>query len=169
MVESRSSRNNPKRDWYIWRDPKPDGSPPNNWRSYFTPSAWEFDEATGQYYFHSFAVEQPDLNWANPEVREAIYDMMRFWLDQGIDGFRMDAIALLAKPEVFLDADNPDDIRYLANNPGVHDYLREMHDKVLKDYDIMTVGEVADEMPRWDMKRFKEIQQAWYDVFHGRG
>ncbi|MDQ0338369.1 oligo-1,6-glucosidase [Caldalkalibacillus uzonensis] len=196
FLESRSSRNNPKRDWYIWRDPKPDGSPPNNWRSYFTPSAWEFDEATGQYYFHSFAVEQPDLNWANPEVREAIYDMMRFWLDQGIDGFRMDAIALLAKPEVLLDADKPEDIRYLANNPGVHDYLREMHDKVLKHYDIMTVGEVAfakpeqgilyvaedrrelhtlfhfevaDEMPRWDMKRFKEIQQAWYDVFHGRG
>ncbi|TDY49646.1 oligo-1,6-glucosidase [Alicyclobacillus sacchari] len=195
FLESRSSRHNPKRDWYIWRDGK-DGAPPNNWRSYFTPSAWEWDEVTGQYYFHSFATEQPDLNWANTDVRNAIYDMMKFWLDKGIDGFRMDAINLLAKPALFSDADNPSDISYLANNPGIHEYLREMHDRVLKHYDVMTVGEipfvtpeeglkyvgqdrgelhtlfhfqVCDEMPGWDMLRFKSIQKRWHEVFYGRG
>jgi len=190
FIESRSSKDNPKRDWYIWRDK------PNNWRSYFTPSAWEYDEKTGQYYFHSFAVEQPDLNWENEEVREEIYKMMRFWLDKGIDGFRLDAIALLAKPEGFPDAENPYDIRYLTNNPGVHEYLQEMHEKVLKHYDIFTVGEVAfvspeeglkyvgedrnelhtlfhfevcDEMPTWDPIRFKQIQKRWYEGLWGKG
>ncbi|MGG4036022.1 alpha-glucosidase [Paenibacillus cisolokensis] len=195
FLESRSSRSNPKRDWYIWKDPK-DGKEPNNWRSYFSPSVWEWDEKTGQYYFHSFAVDQPDLNWANPEVREAVYEMMRYWLDKGIDGFRLDAIALLAKPERFDDADNPHDIRYLTNNPGLHDFLKEMNEKVLRHYDIMTVGEVAyvspeegllyvgedrhelnalfhfevaDEMPGWDMLRFKEIQKNWYQKLKGKG
>lgn len=195
FIESRSSRHNPKRDWYIWKDPV-DGQPPNNWRSYFSPSTWEYDERTQQYYFHSFAVEQPDLNWENPEVRKAVYDLMRFWLDKGIDGFRLDAIALLAKPEGYPNAENPEDIRYLTNNPGVHDYLREMHDQVLQHYDIITVGEVAfvrpeqgllyveegrrelhtlfhfevaDEMPSWDMQRFKAIQKSWHEVFYKRG
>jgi oligo-1,6-glucosidase len=190
FIESRSSKDNPKRNWYIWRDK------PNNWRSYFTPSAWEYDAATGQYYFHSFAVEQPDLNWENPEVREEIYKMMRFWLDKGIDGFRLDAIALLAKPKDFPDASNPEDIRYLTNNPGVHEYLQEMNEKVLKHYDIFTVGEVAfvspkeglkyvgedrnelhtlfhfevcDEMPSWEPLRFKEIQKRWYEGLWGKG
>ncbi|MED0656304.1 alpha-glucosidase [Anoxybacillus ayderensis] len=190
FLESRSSKDNPKRDWYIWRDK------PNNWRSYFTPSAWEYDDNTGQYYFHSFAVEQPDLNWENEEVREEIYKMMRFWLDKGIDGFRLDAIALLAKPDGFPDAENPHDIRYLTNNPGVHDYLKEMNEKVLKHYDIFTVGEVAfvspeeglkyvgedrnelhtlfhfevcDEMPTWDPIRFKQIQKRWYEGLWGKG
>jgi oligo-1,6-glucosidase len=190
FLESRSSKDNPKRNWYIWRDK------PNNWRSYFTPSAWEYDAATGQYYFHSFAVEQPDLNWENPEVREEIYKMMRFWLDKGIDGFRLDAIALLAKPNDFPDAENPEDIRYLTNNPRVHEYLREMNEKVLKHYDIFTVGEVAfvspkeglkyvgedrnelhtlfhfeicDEMPSWEPLRFKEIQKRWYEGLWGKG
>jgi oligo-1,6-glucosidase len=196
FLESRSAKDNPKRDWYIWRDGKANGEPPNNWRSYFAPSTWEYDERTGQYYFHSFAVEQPDLNWENPELRQEIYKMMRFWLDKGIDGFRMDAISLLAKQKGFPDADNPDRISYLGNNPGIHDYLKEMHDQVLKHYDIMTVGEiafitpedgvlfvgedrgeldtlfhfeVADDMPTWDMLRFKEIQQRWYDGLKGRG
>ncbi|REK64745.1 MAG: glucohydrolase [Cohnella sp.] len=195
FLESRSSRDNPKRDWYIWRDGK-NGEPPNNWRSYFSPSAWEWDEATGQYYFHSFAVEQPDLNWKNPELRREIYRMMRFWLDKGIDGFRLDAIALLAKPEGFPDAENPEDIRYLTNNPGLHDYIREMNEQVFRHYDIVTVGETAfvspeeglkfvgedrkelntlfhfevcDEMPAWDMLRFKEIQRRWYKVLWGKG
>lgn len=190
FLESRSSKDSPKRDWYIWRDK------PNNWRSYFTPSAWEYDETTGQYYFHSFAVEQPDLNWKNREVREEIYKMMRFWLDKGIDGFRLDAIALLAKPEGFPDATNPYDIRYLTNNPGLHDYLREMNEQVFKHYDIFTVGEVAfvspeeglkyvaedrhelhtlfhfevcDEMPSWDPLRFKQIQKRWYEALWGKG
>ena len=195
FVESRSSRDNPKRDWYIWKDPK-DGGAPNNWRSYFSPSAWTWDERTEQYYFHSFASEQPDLNWRNPELREEIYRTMRFWLDKGIDGFRLDAIALLAKPDGFPDAENPADIRYLTNNPGLHDYLREMNERTFARYDIVTVGEAAfvtpeeglkfvgedrgelnmlfhfeicDEMPEWDMLRFKRIQRRWYEGLWGKG
>lgn len=190
FIESRSSKDNPKRDYYIWRKDK------NNWRSYFTPSAWEYDERTGEYYFHSFAVEQPDLNWANPKVREEIYDMMRFWLDKGIDGFRMDVINLLAKQEGFPDSPHPDNISYLGNNPGIHDYLREMHDKVLQHYDVFTVGEipfvtpedgvlyvgedrgelntlfhfeVLDYIAYWDMGKFKDIQKRWYDGMWGKG
>lgn len=195
FVESRSSRDNPKRDWYIWQDAK-EGGPPNNWRSYFAPSAWEWDAATEQYYFHSFAVEQPDLNWRNPEVREAVYGMMRRWLDRGIDGFRLDAIALLAKPDGYPDAEQPEDIRYLTNNPGLHDYLREMNARAFAGYEIVTVGEAAyvtpeeglkfvgedrgeldmlfhfevcDEMPTWDMLRFKRIQRRWYTALWGKG
>lgn len=195
FVESRSSRDNPKRDWYIWKDAK-EGATPNNWRSYFSPSAWEWDEATGQYYFHSFAVEQPDLNWENPELRQAIYRMMRNWLDRGVDGFRLDAVALLAKPQAFPDAAQVDDIRYLTNNPGLHDFIREMNEQVFRHYDMVTVGETAfvtpeeglkfvgedrgeldmvfhfevcDEMPKWDMLRFKEIQRRWYAGLWGKG
>ena len=97
FIESRASRDDPKRDWYIWRDPKPDGSPPNNWMSNFGGSAWSFDEATGQYYYHAFLREQPDLNWRNPAVREAMYNVLRFWLDRGVDGFRVDVIWHLIK------------------------------------------------------------------------
>ncbi|MGM0873294.1 MAG: glycoside hydrolase family 13 protein [Bacillota bacterium] len=195
FIESKSSKNNPKRNWYIWEDPK-NGKEPNNWRSYFAPSAWEYDEATDQYYLHSFAVEQPDLNWKNPELRHEIYKMMRFWLDKGIDGFRMDVINLLAKQEGFPDAQDPYNISYLANNPGIHDYLQEMNREVLQNYDVMTVGEipfvtpeegllyvgedrnelntlfhfqVADEMPTWDMLRFKEIQSLWYQGLKRKG
>src|SRR3954454_5214273 len=99
FVESRSSRDNPKRDWYVWRDPKPDGSPPNNWISNFGGSAWEWDAATGQVYLHSFLREQPDLNWRNPAVRAPMYDALRFWLDRGVDGFRVDAIHHLVEDE----------------------------------------------------------------------
>jgi oligo-1,6-glucosidase len=195
FMESKSSRDNPKRDWYIWKDGV-DGGPPNNWRSYFSPSTWEWDKETEQYYFHSFAIEQPDLNWENPELRHEIYRMMRGWLDKGVDGFRLDAIALLKKPEGFADADDPGDIRYLTNNPGLHDYMREMHEEVFRHYDIVTVGETAyvtpeegllfvgedrrelntlfhfevcDEMPAWDMLRFKDIQRRWYKGLWGRG
>jgi alpha-glucosidase len=103
--ESKSSRTNPKRDWYIWKDPKPDGSPPNNWDSVFGGSAWELDETTGQYYMHSFLKDQPDLNWANPEVLAAIQQIMRFWYDRGVDGFRIDAILFTANDQEF--RDNP--------------------------------------------------------------
>ena len=92
FIQSLSSRDNPKRDWYIWRDRKPEGRPPNNWRSEFGGSAWQYDDATEQYYYHAFLAAQPDLNWRNPEAREAIYDVMRFWLDRGVDGFRVDVI-----------------------------------------------------------------------------
>jgi alpha-glucosidase len=105
FIDSRSCRGNPKRDWYIWRHAAPDGGPPNNWVSEFGGSAWEWDEATGQYYHHAFAREQPDLNWRNPDVREAMQGVLRFWLDRGIDGFRLDAVARLIKDDRF--RDNP--------------------------------------------------------------
>src|SRR5215471_15955607 len=97
FIESRSSRSNSKRDWYIWRDGKLDGSPPNNWLSQFGGPAWSLDAKSGQYYLHSFLRQQPDLNWRNPAVRKAMYDVLQFWLDRGVDGFRVDAIWLLIK------------------------------------------------------------------------
>ncbi|HWL06316.1 MAG TPA: alpha-amylase family glycosyl hydrolase [Xanthobacteraceae bacterium] len=109
FVESRSSRDNPKRDWYVWRDPKPDGAPPSNWTSEFGGSAWEFDPATGQYYYHAFLKEQPDLNWRNPAVQAAMLEVLRFWLDRGVDGFRVDAIHHLIEDELLRDNPlNPD-------------------------------------------------------------
>ncbi len=109
FLESCSSRDNPKRDWYIWRDPAADGGAPNNWLSEFGGSAWEFDSRTAQYYCHTFLREQPDLNWRNPQVRDAIYDVMRFWLECGVDGFRLDAIWYLLKDPQFRDNPrNPD-------------------------------------------------------------
>ncbi|HUP30425.1 MAG TPA: alpha-amylase family glycosyl hydrolase, partial [Usitatibacter sp.] len=103
--ESRSSRSSPKRDWYLWRDPAPGGGPPNNWLSVFGGSAWQWDEATGQYYYHAFLPEQPDLNWRNPEVVEAMLGVLRFWLDRGVDGFRVDVLWHLVKDDEF--RDNP--------------------------------------------------------------
>ena len=105
FVESRSARSSPKRDWYIWRDPKPDGAPPNNWLSEFGGPAWTFDETSGQYYYHAYLAAQPDLNWRNPEVRTAMLDVLRFWLARGVDGFRVDAIHHLFEDEQF--RDNP--------------------------------------------------------------
>ncbi|NVD08613.1 alpha-glucosidase [Vibrio sp. JPW-9-11-11] len=142
---SRSAKDHPKRDWYIWKDPKPDGSEPNNWESFFKPKAWTFDQTTGQYYLHLFSHRQPDLNWANPEVREAVYEMMHFWLKKGLGGFRMDVINMIGKPADFPDATIFDQgvagWEHWANNLLVHQYLREMHEKVLKHYDVLTVGE----------------------------
>ncbi len=147
FIESKSSLDNPKRDWYIWKEPKEDGSSPNNWGSYFTRSAWEKDEITEQYYLHLFSRKQPDLNWENPEVRRAVYDMMHFWLKKGIGGFRMDVINHLAKPGDYPDGALTEGgvlgIEHIANNSKVHEYLREMHEEVLKHYDIFTVGETA--------------------------
>ncbi|HEX6111029.1 MAG TPA: alpha-amylase family glycosyl hydrolase, partial [Geminicoccaceae bacterium] len=108
FLESRSSRGSPKRDWYIWRDPAPDGGPPTNWLSVFGGSGWEWDVATGQYYYHAFLKEQPDLNWRNPEVVAAMHDAMRFWLERGVDGFRVDVIWHLIKDDQFRrDPPNP--------------------------------------------------------------
>ncbi|HZH28014.1 MAG TPA: alpha-amylase family glycosyl hydrolase [Azospirillaceae bacterium] len=152
--ESRSSRSNPKRDWYIWRDPGPDGGPPNNWMSNFGGPAWEWDEATGQYYYHAFLREQPDLNWRNPEVRAAMYDVLRFWLDRGVDGFRVDVIWHLIKDAQFRDnPPNPgyqssqaDINRFLqvhsADQPEVHEVVADMR-KVLEEYeDRVLIGEI---------------------------
>ena len=136
FVESRSSRNNPKRDWYIWRDGKPDGQPPNNWLSWFGHSAWTLDPPTNQYYYHYFYREQPDLNWRNPEVRNAMYDVLRFWLDRGAAGFRVDAVSrLFEDPDLHDDPILPGhnaygdpniEHKYTDNLPEVHDVLREM-------------------------------------------
>jgi alpha-glucosidase len=135
--ESRSSRENPKRDWYIWKDPKPDGSPPNNWLSVFGGSAWEWDEDTKQYYYHAFLVKQPDLNWRNPEVEKAMHDIMRFWLDKGVDGFRVDAMWHLIKDEQL--RDNPRNPDYDPTMPTYNELLPvystdqpEMHDIIAR-------------------------------------
>ena len=145
FIESRSSINNPKRDYYIWCDPKPDGSLPNDWESFFSGPAWEKDEKTGQYYLHLFSKKQPDLNWDNPIVRKEIYNIMKFWLDRGIDGFRLDAISHLSKVEGYPDYAESikSGIVPYANGPHLHEYLKEMNREVLSKYDCMTCGETG--------------------------
>ena len=146
FIESRSSLDNPKRDWYIWRDPK-DGQEPNNWESIFGGSAWELDQKTGQYFLHLFSRKQPDLNWENLGMRKAVYDMMRWWLDKGIDGFRIDAISHAKKEPGLEDMPNPKGLRYVPsydkhmNVPGIHDYLDDLCKNTLHHYDVMTVAE----------------------------
>jgi len=152
--ESRSSRQSAKRDWYIWRDPAPDGGPPNNWLSEFGGSGWQFDATTGQYYYHAFLKEQPDLNWRNPQVVAAMHDVMRFWLKRGVDGFRLDAIWHLIEDEKFRDnPDNPDyrpgdppESRllpvYSGDRPEVHDALRAMRRVIDEFPDRLMIGEI---------------------------
>lgn len=148
FIESRSSKDNDKRDFYIWRDPV-DGHEPNNWGSFFSGPAWKFDEATGQYYLHLFVEGQPDLNWVNPKVRQSVFDMMNFWVNKGIDGFRMDVISLISKPDGLPDGEVPEGGEYgnsdkaVANGPHVHEYLQEMRQQVLNRADMMTVGEAS--------------------------
>lgn len=154
FVESRAARHNPKRDWYVWRDPAPDGGPPNNWLSQFGGSAWEFDPATGQYYLHSFLKEQPDLNWRNPAVQDAMFRAMRFWLDRGVDGFRVDVIWLLIKDDQFRDnppnpAWTPDQRnldrllqRYTADRPEVQDVVAALRAVVDAYPDRVLIGEI---------------------------
>ena len=153
FVESRSSRDNPKRDWYIWRDPAPDGGPPNNWLSFFGGPAWSYDEKTRQYYLHQFVKQQPELNYRNPEVLQAMLDSMRVWLERGVDGFRVDVMWLMIKDDQFRDepADpNWDGVNphfslqhiYTANMPEVHGVIRAMR-ALLDEYDDrMMVGEI---------------------------
>lgn len=140
FMESRKSKDNPYRDYYIWQDPV-DGHAPNDWKSSFSGSAWQFDDTTGQYYLHLFSKKQPDLNWRNPKVRNSVFDMMSWWLDKGIDGFRMDVINLISKTKEFAPTAEHPVPRQPANGPHVHEYLEEMNQKVLSKYDIMTVGE----------------------------
>jgi alpha-glucosidase len=130
FIESRSSRDNPKRDWYVWRDPKPDDSPPNNWLSVFGGPAWEWDETTGQYYLHSFLKEQPDLNWRNPAVKEAMFDVIRFWLERGVDGFRIDVAHYIMKdPQMRDNPANPNPQGMLRKPPREYDTLLHPYDK----------------------------------------
>lgn len=146
FIESASSKENPKRDWYIWEDGKA-GKEPNNWESIFNGSAWELDEKTEQYYLHLFAKAQPDLNWENKDVRFAIYDMINWWLDKGIDGFRVDAISHIKKEPGFPDLPNPKKLdyvpsfEYMMNVEGIQEHLQELKEQTFALYDIMTVGE----------------------------
>lgn len=145
--QASASKTNPYRQFYIWRDPKPDGSAPNNWQSKFGGSAWEYDEQTGQYYLHLFDVTQADLNWENEELRRRIYDMMHFWLKKGVDGFRLDVINLLSKDQRFPDDDGSippgDGRRFYTDGPRIHEFLQEMNREVFSKYDVMTVGEMS--------------------------
>ncbi len=146
FVESRASKDNPKRDWYIWR-PGKDGREPNNWASRFGGSAWQYDEATGEYYLHIFSRKQPDLNWESPRVRAEVYAMMHWWLRKGIDGFRMDVINMISKTPGLPDApvvtaDRYQDAgQYYTHGPRLLEFLAEMKREVLSNYDILTVGE----------------------------
>jgi oligo-1,6-glucosidase len=144
---------NPYRDYYIWR-PGKDGREPNNWASYFSPSAWQFDETTGEYYLHLFSRKQPDLNWENPKVRGEVFELMRWWLDKGIDGFRMDVINLISKTPGLPDAPVRTQDRYqwggecFTNGPRLFEFLQEMKEQVLAKYDLLTVGETPAVTPQ---------------------
>lgn len=152
FVESRASRQSPRRSWFIWQDAKPDGSPPNNWESFFGGSAWQWDEATSQYYLHLFLEKQPDLNWRNPQVVKAMHKVLRFWLDKGVDGFRMDVVTFLIKHPSFQDnpiipdPEKPDraiqEHRYDINQPEIHAHLRQFR-HIFDSYpgDRVTIGE----------------------------
>ena len=157
--ESRSSKDNPYRDYYIWKDPKgfdENGKPipPNNWASEFGGPAWEWDEATGQFYLHIFFKEQPDLNWENEKVREDLYSMVRWWLDKGVDGFRLDAINIISKPEGFPDDPSTDFEKHtssipfvISNGTMVHPWMKELTRETFSRYDVMTVGETSATSP----------------------
>ncbi|MGG1396707.1 alpha-glucosidase [Bacillus salipaludis] len=158
FIESRTSKDHPKRDWYIWRDGK-NGEEPNNWESIFGGSAWEYDEKTNQYFLHIFSRKQPDLNWENPEVRNSLYEMINWWLDKGIDGFRVDAISHIKKEPGLKDMPNPDGLKYVSsfdkhmNVKGIHTFLKELKEETFAKYDIMTVGEAngvsVDDIDLW--------------------
>ncbi|MBA2175851.1 alpha-glucosidase [Halobacillus locisalis] len=147
FVESSKSKDNPYRDYYIWKDGKENGEPPTNWNSIFSGSTWEYDERTEQYYLHLFATKQPDLNWENPKLREDIYEMMKFWLDKGMDGFRMDVINFISKDPSYPDGEHGDGSPHFMNGPRIHEFLQEMNEEVLSKYDIMTVGEMPGASP----------------------
>lgn len=146
FAESRKSKDNPYRDYYIWREGKGDKEP-NNWGSCFSGPAWEYDETTQMYFLHLFSKKQPDLNWENETVRREVYDLMTWWLDKGIDGFRMDVISLISKDPSYADgpveANGYTSFNIAANGPRVHEFIQEMNREVLSKYDIMTVGEAS--------------------------
>ncbi|WP_223067813.1 glycoside hydrolase family 13 protein [Paenibacillus caui] len=170
FIESRKSKDNPYRDYYIWRQGK-EGKEPNNWGSFFGGSTWELDEQTGEYYLHLFSRKQPDLNWENPKVRQEVYDMMTWWLEKGIDGFRMDVINLVSKVQELADAEGDGDGyhfggKYFVNGPRIHEYLQEMNRNVLSKYDVMTVGECIDVTPEEAERFVGEDRGELNMVFH---
>ena len=152
FVESRKSKDNEYSDYYIWKDPKEDGSEPNNWGSSFCGSAWEYCEERGQYYLHFYSKKQPDLNWENPKVRQEVYDLMKFWMEKGADGWRMDVIASISKDQNYPDYPEEDGRKYYtgkyhSNGPRLHEFIHEMNQEVLSKYDCMTVGEAPGSTP----------------------
>lgn len=180
FVESRSFRANPKRDWYIWRDPRPDGGPPNNWLSVFGGPAWQWDEGTGQYYLHMFLPEQPDLNWRNPEVRQAMLDVLRFWLDRDVDGFRIDAAQMIMKdPELRDDPPNTspvtdyksfgeyDSLLHVNDqgHPDIHDVYREIR-RLLESYSGSRPRAALGEIHIFDYLRWAEYYGSDGDEIH---
>ncbi|WP_156289339.1 glycoside hydrolase family 13 protein [Oceanobacillus salinisoli] len=168
--ESRKSKDNPYRDYYIWR-PGKDGKEPNNWESTFSGSAWQYDKRTEEYYLHLFSKKQPDLNWENPKLRQEVYNMIKWWLDKGIDGFRMDVINFISKVSGLPDAPNPEGRKYVGggkyyiNGPRVHEFLYEMNEEALSKYDIMTVGEMpgvdVEEAKKYTDPERKELQMVF--------
>jgi oligo-1,6-glucosidase len=170
FIESRSSKDSPYRDFYIWKKGK-NGQPPNNWESYFGGSTWEYDETTNEYYLHLFSKKQPDLNWESPRVREEIYQMMNWWLDKGIDGFRMDTVNMFSKVPGLPDGKiikgykYGDGSPYFLNGPRIHEYLQEMNKKVLSKYDIMTVGETPGVTPEIAIKYVNKDRRELNMVF----
>ncbi|HET7627654.1 MAG TPA: alpha-glucosidase [Bacillales bacterium] len=178
FIESRQSKDAPKRDFYIWKDSK-DGGPPNNWEAAFKGSAWEYDKASGQYYLHLFSRKQPDLNWENSSLREKVYETMKWWLDKGIDGFRMDVINFISKDQRF--PDGPihegnaygDGSEFFMNGPRIHEFLQEMNDKVLSKYNIITVGEMpgvsVEEAKRYTGENRNELHMVFHFDHVGLG
>ena len=181
--ESRKSKDNPYRNYYIWQPPKPDGSEPNNWGNYFLEgkgSAWEYDGTTDQYYLHYYSKKMPDLNWEHEPLRQEVYQMMRWWMDMGVDGFRLDVINSLKKPEGLPDSPaSPDVNGYVTdrttrvNVPGIHEILQDMHKNVFSYYDMMTVGETAQMTPELALcytgRRRKELDSLYhFDICNRR-
>lgn len=171
FVKSRLSKENPYRTYYIWEKGS-DGKPPNNWGSWFGGPVWEYDKETGEYYLHLFSKKQPDLNWDNPAVRDEIYKMMSWWLDKGIDGFRMDVINLISKDRRLPAGKKEqggsygDGSPFYVNGPRVHQYLQEMNRRVLSRYDIMTVGETPGVTPEEGIKYVDRDRQELNMIFH---
>ncbi|MCQ4087136.1 alpha-glucosidase [Saccharibacillus sp. JS10] len=168
FIESKNNPDGEYGDYYIWRDAHSDGSLPNNWESFFSGNVWEYSEERGQYYLHLFSKKQPDLNWENPKVRQAVYKMMKFWLDKGVDGFRMDVINLISKVEG-LPSNGTEEIAdgsmYYVDGPRIHEFLREMNEEVLSNYDMMTVGEMpgvtVEEAKKYTAEERKELQMIF--------
>lgn len=170
FIKSRSSRDNPYRDFYIWRKGK-NGLPPNNWGSFFGGSAWEYDGTTDEFYLHLFSKKQPDLNWENPRVREEIYRMMKWWLDKGIDGFRIDMANIFSKVPDLPDGQiikgykYGDGSPYYLNGPHIHEFLQEMNKKIFSKYDIMVVGETPGVSPQIATKYVDEDRDELNMIF----
>ncbi|MBJ8200458.1 alpha-glucosidase [Bacillus cereus] len=169
FIESRKSKDNKYRDYYIWR-PGKEGKEPNNWGAAFSGSAWQYDEMTDEYYLHLFSKKQPDLNWDNEKVRQDVYEMMKFWLEKGIDGFRMDVINFISKEEGLPAVETDEDgyvsgHKHFMNGPNIHKYLHEMHEEALSHYDIMTVGEMpgvtTEEAQLYTGEERKELQMVF--------